>query len=223
LSAAGLGVGTVEGPLTNAETAWRLERWEAEHPIFRPFADPEHGDLRRPSFTGITRITPDPAARVLAWFRGGVPALLEKPHGRGRVIWFATACDRDWGDWPRGRMFLPLVHQMITEAAGLAEGGRVRQEVAGDRTTPGVRLDDGICRVVNVDPFESETARATAREFADHFGFRLAEPSRSTGAGKRALAPADDRLRDDEIWPCVALCLIGVLLLENFLANRTAA
>ena len=223
LAVAGLGVGTVEGPATTTETAWRLERWDAKHPLFRPFADPERGDLRRPAFTGITRITPDPAARVLAWFRGGVPAVLEKTLGRGRILWFASACDRDWGDWPRGRMFLPMVHQMIAEAAGIADGGRVRPEIAGDTTTPGITLDEEICRVVNVDPIESETARCTPREFADHFGFRLAEPSRVAGAGAGALAPPDGRLRDDEIWPWLALGLIGVLLVENFLANRTAA
>ena len=71
--------------------------------------------------------------------------------------------------------------------------------------------------------FESETARCTPREFADHFGFRLAEPGRVAGAGAGALAPPDGRLRDDEIWPWLALGLIGVLLVENFLANRTAA
>jgi hypothetical protein len=223
LAAAGLGVGTVAGPATTTETAWRLERWDAKHPLFRPFADPERGDLRRPAFTGITRITPDPAARVLAWFRGGVPAVLEKTLGRGRILWFASACDRDWGDWPRGRMFLPMVHQMIAESAGVADGGRVREETAGDTTSPGITLNQGICRVVNVDPFESETARVTPREFADHFGFRLAEPGRVAGTGAGALAPPDGRLRDDEIWPWLAVGLIGVLLVENFLANRTAA
>ena len=84
-----------------------------EHPVFKPFADPEHGDLRRPAFTSITRIKPDPTARVLAWFRGGEPALLERTKGRGKVLWFTSACDRAWGDWPRGRMYLPMVHQMV--------------------------------------------------------------------------------------------------------------
>ena len=63
-----------------------------------------------------------------------------RPLGRGRVLWFASACDRDWGDWPRGRMFLPMVHQMIAEAAGIADGGRVRPEQAGETTTPGITL-----------------------------------------------------------------------------------
>jgi hypothetical protein len=227
LAALGLDVGTVEGTasVAAAETSWRLERWEANHPLFRPFADPEHGDLRRPAFTAITRIAPDPAAKVLAWFRAGIPAVLERPHGRGNVLWFASACDRDWGDWPRGRMYLPMVHQMIAEAAGLAEGGRVRQEQADDAMDAGIAEAEaaGICRVINVDPFESETARCTPREFADHFGFPLGVPDSAASAGRVGHAPPDNRLRDDEIWPGLALALIGVLLIENFLANRTAA
>jgi hypothetical protein len=33
----------------------------------------------------------------------------------------------------------------------------------------------------------------------------------------------DDRSRSNEIWPWLALTLVGLLLVENFLANRTAA
>ena len=42
---------------------------------------------------------------------------------------------------------------------------------------PGVVETDGIATVINVDPFESETARCTPREFADRFGFRLPGPA----------------------------------------------
>ena len=160
-STAGLGVGRVVGPGAGAGRPWRLDRWEAAHPILRPFAEPEHGDLRRPAFTTITRIEPDPSARVLARFRGGEPALLERSVGRGKVVWFASGCDRGWGDWPRGRMFLPMVHQMVAYASGLAEGGPVRPELAGRRPVPGIVEADGIVRVVNPDPYESETARCT--------------------------------------------------------------
>lgn len=220
-AAAGLGVGEIEGSVIASEAPWRIERWEAGHPLFRPFEDPEHGDLRRPAFATITRIKPDPGARVLAWFRGGAPALLERAHGRGRVLLFASACDRDWGDWPRSRLYLPLVHQMLAHAAGLSEGGRVRPELAGPGRPPGFLEAGGICRVVNVDPSESRTERCTPREFADRYGFRPPQVERDpTGP---VLRPKDDRLRSDEIWPWLALALIGVLLAENFLANRTAS
>jgi len=229
LRAAGLGVGTVGGPATAKERPYRIDAWEAGHAIFRPFEDPEHGDLRRPAFTAITRIEADPKSRVLASFRGGEPALLEAPRGRGKVVWFASAADRGWGDWPRGRMYLPMVHQMIAYAAGLAEGGRVRQAIAGGDHAPGITDVDGVCRVTNPDPAESETDRCTPREFADRFGFRLPDQKppaadRAGIAGTRAGAGRpDERLRGDELWPWLALALVGALLVENFLANRTAA
>jgi Aerotolerance regulator N-terminal len=224
LEAAGLGVGEVLEVRTATELPWRLERWDLAHLVFKPFADPEHGDLRRPAFTAITPIKPDRDAHVLASFRGGEPALLERTKGRAKVLWFTSACDLAWGNWPRGRMYLPMIHQMVGYVSGLAEGGRVRQEFAGDDRKPGVFESDGLVHVVNPDPLESETARCTPKEFAGRFGFTLPEPAATQlgGQGGRRMI-ADDRLRTDEIWPWLALTLVGMLLVENFLANRTAA
>ena len=223
LEAAGLGVGEVLGPANATEMPWRLERWETQHPVFQPFADPEHGDLRRPAFTAITRIKPDQGVRVLAWFRGGEPALLMRSKGRGKVLWFTSACDRAWGDWPRGRMYLPMIHQMIAYVSGLAEGGRIKQVVASDERKPGLVESDGLVQVVNADPLESQMTRCTPKEFADRFGFQLPVPTTYTPVQQGTRGVADDRLRSNEIWPWLALTLVGMLLVENFLANRTAA
>ncbi len=219
---AGLGVGRVSGPASEPGRPWRLDRWEADHPLLRPFSEPEHGDLRRPAFTGITKIAPDPSARVLARFRGGDPALLERSVGRGKVVWFASSCDRGWGDWPRGRLFLPMVHQMMAYASGLADGGPVRPEVAAHDRPPGLVEGEGFLRVVNADPYESETARCTPKEFADRYGFRLPEGPGVAPKAAEASRPADDRARSDEVWPWLALALVGLLMFEQFLANRTA-
>ncbi len=83
--------------------------------------------------------SPPRDVRVLAWFRGGEPALLERTKGRGKVLWFTSACDRAWGDWPRGRMYLPMLHQMVAYVSGLAEGGRIRQAIAERRAETGRR------------------------------------------------------------------------------------
>jgi Aerotolerance regulator N-terminal len=223
LEAAGLGVGDILGPTTPTELPWRLERWDVRHPVFKPFGDPEHGDLRRPAFTAITRIKPDGQVRVLSWFRGGEPALLERTKGRGKVLWFTSACDRAWGNWPRGRMYVPMLHQMAAYVSGLTDGGPIRQEIAGDDRKPSVIELNGLVRVVNTDPFESDTARCTPKEFADHFGFQPPVPAGPSEARQLMPGRADDRLRSDEIWPWLALTLLGLLLMENFLANRTAA
>jgi hypothetical protein len=223
LEAAGLGVGEVEGALRATDIPWRLERWDKEHPVFQPFADPEHGDLRRPAFTAITQIKPNQEARVLAWFRAGQPALLERTKGRGKVLWFASACDRAWGDWPRGRMYVPMIHQMVAYVAGLSGEGRIKNLVASAERKPGVVEADGLVQIINSDPLESQTARCTPQEFADRFGFQLPAPTADTPVAQGMQKIDDDRLRSNEIWPWLALTLVGLLLLESFLANRTAA
>ncbi len=116
-----------------------------------------------------------------------------------------------------------MVHQLAAYVCGLTEGGPVRHEAANAANAPGIRDADGIVTVVDADPFESETARCTPREFADRFGFKIPEQAGSTNVARVAKNLSDDRLRGDELWPWLALGLLGVLLLENFLANRTAA
>jgi hypothetical protein len=223
LQAAGLGVGEVVGPANATEMPRRLERWDTQHPVFAPFADPEHGDVRRPAFTAITRIKPDQAVRVLAWFRGGEPALLSRSKGRGKVLWFTSACDRAWGDWPRGRMYLPMIHQMIAYVSGLADGDRIPHVVASGERKPGLLESNGFMQVVNTDPLESQTTRCTPKEFADRFGFQLPVPAAPTLVQPDQRGIGDDRARSNEIWPWLALTLVGLLFVENFLANRTAA
>ena len=219
--ASGLGVGQVLGPQAATDRPFRLGQWDESHPILRPFSEPEHGDIRRPAFSAITRVEPDPAVRVLARFRGGEPALIERAVGRGKVVWFASTGDRGWGDWPRGRMFVPMVHQMVGHASGLSEGGKARPELAAGDRKPGLVEAEGFVRVVNLDPYESEMARCTPKEFADRYGFRL--PEAPAVASKSTQGKVDDRARPDELWPWLAMALMGALMFESFLANRTAA
>ena len=119
-----------------------------------------------------------------------------------------------------------MVHQMLAYATGLSEGGPIRRELAGDGRKAGIDESGGLVRVVNPDPLESDTSRCKPEEFAARFGFRLPGPeSPSTVAdGRSGKNRHDDgRLRSDELWPWIAITLIGLLLAESFLANRTAA
>ncbi|NQT15794.1 MAG: BatA domain-containing protein [Planctomycetes bacterium] len=228
-TAQGLCAGEIVGVGRASSLPWRLETWETDHPLFRPFSDPEYGDLRRLAFRAHTSIKPEEQARVLARFRGGEPAVVERQYGRGKILWFLSACDRDWSDWPRSRLFLPLVHQLLGDLAGLSEGGPVRSllidevEIAGDAPAPGVFDRDGFHEVINVNPRESETDRSTREEFAARFQFELHSTEEERADGwETDLARAVD-VRPDEIWHWVILCLLGVLFVENFLANRTTA
>ena len=71
------------------------------------------------------------AARVVASFDDGSPALLEARRGKGRVLLFTSTADRDWTDWPIRTSFLPAMQRF---AAWLAGGLEDRREAA---TKPG--------------------------------------------------------------------------------------
>ena len=226
----GLTVGAIDRPLRATSTPWRMERWNREHALFQPFADPEHGDLRRVGFRTYLPIHPDEDARVIAWFQDDRPAILEKSLGRGKIIWFTSTCDGDWGDWPRSRLYVPLLHQMLSYLLGRAEGGPIHQITFGEATTgkrdqePGVYQRDTGWDVVNLNGREAELDRVGEREFADRCGLVL---DKVRDEVDEADAPADAdvarQLRKNEIWPWLAFGLMGVLLFEFFLANRTPA
>jgi hypothetical protein len=112
---------------------------------------------------------------------------------------------------------------MIAYVSALAETERIQQVVAGDDHKPGLFESDGVVCVANVDPLESQTARCTPKEFADNFGFRLPVPATTALVTQSPHGIVDERSRSNEIWPWLALALVGLLLVENFLANRTAA
>ena len=106
------------------------------------------------AFRKITRVKPAADAKVLATASGGHPLLLEKAVGRGIVLLFASAADRDWGDWPQSRLYVPLVHQIVGYLTDrLPENQRVRAEIAGPGADkpPGVASENNMLLVRNVD------------------------------------------------------------------------
>jgi hypothetical protein len=224
LSAAGLVPGRIGDIVRAIDLPLRWQSWDASHPLLAPFADPQTGDLRRLAFDARTTIEPSADARVLADFNDGAPALVKHRLGQGRVLWFASSCGRSWSDWPRSRLFVPLIHQMLGDLAGLTGGGPIRQLVLEGAETsrePGVYPDGQRWLVVNPSPRESETERVEIGEFADRFGLTLAGEENAQEASSEPVAAAGLALRDDELWQWVAVALVALLCGEAFLANRT--
>jgi hypothetical protein len=223
LEQAGLLPGTVEG--ASRAGLFRFQTWDKDHPIFRPMSDPQQGDPRRVSFRHITRVKPAADAKVLAAAPNGKPLLLEKTLGRGIVLMFTSAADRDWGDWPQSRLFVPLVHQMLGYLTDrLPENQRVRGEIAGPGPDhpPGVVKANGVTLVRNVDARESRIERYSQKQFRTEFQVaeaKIAEAPRPSLAG---VIPAGAE-RPNEIWTYVIWCLLAVLAIEMFIANRTHA
>jgi len=232
LAAAGLTAGSVGAVVNASDLPMRLGTWDAKHPIFAAFSDPQLGDLARLSFAACTQLTPAADCQVLAKFRDGKPAVVERRRGKGSIVWFASSCDQQWSDWTRSRLYLPLMYQLLGHQTGYLAGGPVRSSVLEGTvelpadTQPGVLACEGYALVVNTSPRESEVERCRADDFVNRFGLKLASQTAAPKAAALAQpqqASMGAELIDSEFWPWIALALLGSLLVEGLVANRTAA
>jgi hypothetical protein len=134
------------------------------------------------------------------------------------VFWCGASVVREHGEWSRSRLFLPLVHQLVKGAAGIAGAGPVVElPAAGEE--PGVRQRGDVWEVRNLEPQESELDSCTPEEFARRLGLTLAAGESS------ATATADDGMeqRAGELWPWLWLVLMVCWLAEGLLSDRTVA
>lgn len=229
LTRAGLVPGTIGANRLAGDLPFRLREWVEKHSIFRPFDDPQHGDLRSLTFRGYTPLEPAEGAVVLARFYDDMPALVEHAVGDGRVLWFASACDLQWGDWAKSPLFVPLVHQMLGHLTGLNEGGPVRpilvnhREGRHDIRAPGIFERRGYWDVVNVDPRESETERCTNADIVTRFDLTGPDDEPDATMLTASTGSATLQFRKNEIWHWIIVAVIGLAALEFFLANRATA
>jgi len=99
--------------------ALHLVKWEADHPIFAPFAK-DDTMLADAKFFKIALLGPTTATadrKVLARFTNGAAALVEASIGSGRTLLFTSSIDRDWNDLPIHPGYLPLVQQAVRHLA----------------------------------------------------------------------------------------------------------
>ena len=104
-------------PLGTVETAddldWRIWEWERKSPVFAPFNAPNSGNISLSRFTRRFSIPTSGAGVVLARFQDGMPALLERTIGKGRVLLFNSTSDTSWNDWPKHKTFVPWLHSAV--------------------------------------------------------------------------------------------------------------
>jgi hypothetical protein len=115
---------------THGATLGFLDR---THPMFDVFSTPHSGDFSAARFYRYWNVTPAPGDRELARFDDGHVALLERRVGRGRVLVLTSALDGVWSDFPLQPIFLPVLREAATYAAGYSETRP--WAVVGDVTT----------------------------------------------------------------------------------------
>jgi hypothetical protein len=86
------------------------------HPIFEMFSAPRSGDFSTAHLFRYRTITVPGDSGVLARFDDGMPALVEHPAGRGKIVLWASSLDEYWTDLPLQPVFLPFVHEVAKYA-----------------------------------------------------------------------------------------------------------
>ena len=160
--------------------------------------------------------------RVLAAFSDGLPAIVERVGGAGRLLLLASDLGNEWNDFPRRPAFVPFVHE-VTRYLG-ARRQQPRSRLVADVPTgveplPGaaVEPESGRTIVLNVDPRESDPARMTAEAFRSRVGHR---------GGPLAAGEAQDSAAAREAeqgWWWYAILAMGVLLLAESWLGRAVA
>lgn len=82
--------------------------YDRRHPIMRPLV----GDWTA-RFQGHWSLAPQADADVLMQFDNTEPALVERSHGEGSVILFASTLDLEWNNLALQGLYLPFVHETL--------------------------------------------------------------------------------------------------------------
>jgi aerotolerance regulator-like protein/VWA domain-containing protein len=189
---------------------------DLRHPIFRPF-DAVAANLGQVSFQRAWQVQPGAAWRVVANYTRGMPALVERDAGQGRIVLFTSDLDRRWNDFPLHPAFVPFAQQTVRYLGARAPETAtylVADVPAGVAARPGIMQTEGRTIAVNVDVRESAIDRVTPAEFAR----LVAQPSASPRS-QPARAAAQTEARQG-YWRYGLMLMLAALVAECFVGSR---
>lgn len=124
--------------------------------LLQPFDRRGRAGFERVYFRRLVTLEPerrDEDVRTLLELENGLPLLVERRVGRGRVLLLTGTVDLAWGNLPLQSVFLPFVQRLVNYLGGESAGGTSRFEGwAGERVSvalpdadlsPRVRGPDG--------------------------------------------------------------------------------
>lgn len=102
---------------------------DLSHELFAPFARSGRGLFTRVRARRVLTLEPysdsDDVTTLLSW-EGGLPALVERQFGAGRVMLWTGSVDLSWGDFPLQTAFMPLMQRMVAYLGGESGGTAAR-------------------------------------------------------------------------------------------------
>ncbi len=216
LQAAGLfpaDVQVLDAPITRP-----IFNWNTQHSALALFHD-HSSALTRIQFREALRLAPDKDAAVLARQSDGSPALLTGFHGKGRIVVVANPADRDWSDWPQERIYLPVVRELLRYADQTEKSNPAiehRLQGMDEERAPGVYRGGNVV-VVAPHPDEADPLACDPATFRARLG--IGEAPEPLAEAQAQIPPPPGSERKREWWPWVALALLGLLWVENLLAD----
>ena len=148
--------GSFERPVDRDDRGGRLGFVDYSHPVFDLFSTPRSGDITTARFFRYRTMDPVVEATVLARFDDGVPALLEREVGEGKVFFWASTLDNFWSDIALKPVYLPFVHRIVEYLAAYSPAspwhtaGQVINLAEQRKLLADANLDDS--ELVAVDP-----------------------------------------------------------------------
>lgn len=100
---------------------WRLWETHPQSPVFAPFRRPNSGNLMLAKFTRRAGLSGYDENAVIARFQDGVPLMIVRELGLGKVLLVNSSADTAWTDWPKHRTYVPWLHGALRylEAGGI--------------------------------------------------------------------------------------------------------
>ncbi|MGH7135902.1 MAG: hypothetical protein ACREHD_09190, partial [Pirellulales bacterium] len=155
---------SVEGNPSESQIMAHLGQIDVDHPALAAFDDLQLANLSSVGFEALWTIEPQ-QGEVLMRADTGSPLLLEKPFGKGRVMLFASTCDRDWTNFPVRPAYLPWVYRLV---GYLAQEPIVKQPFyrTGDEVPLAVSALEGVGQMLVRTP-DNALAHASPSSDAD--------------------------------------------------------
>jgi hypothetical protein len=92
------------------EMGWRMGEYQTNTPVFGAFQVPNSGDLSLAHFLGRFTFAEAPVGNIAARFEDGLPLVVARELGHGRVVLVNTSADTHWTDWPKHKTFVPWLY-----------------------------------------------------------------------------------------------------------------
>ncbi len=95
----------------------RILQQRLTHPAVLYFNDARGGRLQDAEFQSWFELDAGTEAKPLLQLDQGVPLIVEKQHGSGRVIAMATTADAEWSNLPLQPFYVPLMQRLAAHLA----------------------------------------------------------------------------------------------------------